>query len=210
VTGRAARVDPAKRRGRPPDRDSADTRRLIIDASREQFARHGFDATSLAAVASACGLATSALYHYVGNKVELYEAVMVDTVDEVWSRLLEAVSAPGTLADQVDAFLAEADAVGRDDRPLSAFLVAVPVESRRNRDFLPLLDRLNDWEDRVFTAMARRGVEGGQLARFDSVEEAATAIRMVLVGWSWETHYQPQYRLPRAGVVRKLVAALAG
>jgi hypothetical protein len=109
----------------------------------------------------------------------------------------------------VDAFLEAADAIGREPRPLSAFLVSVPVETRRNPEFVPLLDRLNDWEDRVFHEMAVTGRRTGELARFGSEDEAATAIRMVLMGWSWETHYQPQYRLPRAGVVRKLIAALA-
>lgn len=198
-----------RRRGRPPDRDSDDTRRAIIDAARRVFATDGFHGGSLTAIASEAHLTTSALYHYFDDKTDVYESVMVETVDLVWQALLDSVNAATDLAGQVDAFLGQADDVASDDRMFSAFLVAVPVEARRNPEFVPLLELRTKWEDKVFMTMAQTGVATGEVVGFDSVDDVSQAIRMILTGWSFETHYQPQYRQIRAEVVRKLFAALS-
>ena len=198
-----------KRRGRPPDRDSDVTRLAIIDAGRRVFATVGFHGASLTAIASEANLTTSALYHYFDDKTGLYEAVTLETVDLVWQGLLDSVNECTTLAGQVDSFLGGADEVATDDRRLSAFLVAMPVEARRNPEFIPLLELRTKWEDKVFTTMAETGLATAEMSGFDDIDDASQAIRMILTGWSFETHYQPQYRQIRAEVVRKLFAALS-
>jgi AcrR family transcriptional regulator len=61
-----------RRRGRPPATDSADTKRAILDAARRLFAERGYGAVTNKDVATAAGITTGALYHYVESKLDLY------------------------------------------------------------------------------------------------------------------------------------------
>ncbi|WP_022929110.1 TetR/AcrR family transcriptional regulator [Patulibacter americanus] len=79
----------------------ADTRRRLLDAAADVFARHGYHASSVDAVAEAAGFTTGAVYSAFGSKEELFLAV----VDEHLRRSvasLEAAVAPGeTVAARV-------------------------------------------------------------------------------------------------------------
>jgi AcrR family transcriptional regulator len=60
----------------PRVRDSAATRRALLDAARELFATDGFDATTVRAVADRAGVNQALLFRYFGNKEGLFaEAV---------------------------------------------------------------------------------------------------------------------------------------
>ena len=205
---KATSGSPRNPRGRPPDSTKEVTRVAIIDAARRTFADVGFHGASLAAIAEATNLGPSALYYYYDNKEALYVAVMEETVAMVWQGLFERVAACTTVSEQVDAFLAGANDFGTDERRLSAFLVAVPVEARRHPPFAPLVELRTSWEDQVFDEIAKTGVGSGAFASLNDVETASQAVRMVLMGWSFETHYQPQFREIRADVARKVIASL--
>ena len=194
-------------RGRPPATDSAETRETIIDAARVEFAVRGFDATSLTSIASAAGLTPSALYHYFDGKEALYEAVVHRTIEVVWDGLLQRVRSGDDLATQVDLYIAEADRYGSDSRLFSSFLIGVPVEAKRNPAFASLAELLATWQTRVFDQLAETGHRTGELARFRSRSEASQALRLLLLGWSFETHYQPTLRAIRAEAARSAVAA---
>ncbi len=47
----------------------------LVDAARELFARDGYDATSLDAVATRAGVTKGAVYHHFDGKQQLFEAV---------------------------------------------------------------------------------------------------------------------------------------
>lgn len=68
--------------------DSAQTRRLIIEAARDVFARQGVSRTSLEQVAQAAGVTRGAIYWHFANKTELFYAMreqvalpMIDRTD---------------------------------------------------------------------------------------------------------------------------------
>ncbi|MCH7600207.1 MAG: TetR/AcrR family transcriptional regulator [Myxococcales bacterium] len=54
---------------------SAGTRKEIIDAARQIFARDGFAAASLAEIVDRAGVTTGAVYHHFGGKKNLFIAV---------------------------------------------------------------------------------------------------------------------------------------
>src|ERR1700754_5321049 len=58
----------------------------LIDAARELFARDGYDATSLDAVAARATVTKGAVYHHFEGKRQLFEAV--------FSREVERLTAP--------------------------------------------------------------------------------------------------------------------
>jgi AcrR family transcriptional regulator len=90
----------ARRRGRPPRTESADTRDRILAAAREEFSERGYEKTSVRGIAKAAGVDSALVHHYFGTKEQIFEAAI-----EV--AFAPALDAPGTVAE------GPMDAVGR-------------------------------------------------------------------------------------------------
>jgi AcrR family transcriptional regulator len=65
-------------RGRPQVRPDDETRQLIYEAARQEFADKGYAATSIEAVARRAGISTKTLYRLIPNKAELFEGMVTD------------------------------------------------------------------------------------------------------------------------------------
>jgi AcrR family transcriptional regulator len=72
-------------RGRPQLRPDAETRQIIYDAARREFAGNGYAATSMEAVARLAGVSTKTLYRLVPNKATLFEGMVSDRLDRFLS-----------------------------------------------------------------------------------------------------------------------------
>jgi AcrR family transcriptional regulator len=83
-------------RGRPQLRPDDETRQIIYDAARHEFAANGYAATSTEMVARRAGISTKTLYRLIPNKAALFEAMVSDRLD----RLLLDVNLQA--ADNVD------------------------------------------------------------------------------------------------------------
>jgi AcrR family transcriptional regulator len=66
------------------------TTAALVDAARELFARDGYDATSLDAVAARAGVTKGAVYHHFDGKRQLFEAVFVREVERMAVPLADA------------------------------------------------------------------------------------------------------------------------
>ena len=66
-------------RGRRPG--GADTRAVIVEAARTEFAAQGYDATSLRGIARTAGVDPALVHHYFGGKPEVFAEVMSIPVD---------------------------------------------------------------------------------------------------------------------------------
>ncbi|HEU4728067.1 MAG TPA: helix-turn-helix domain-containing protein [Kofleriaceae bacterium] len=104
----------AVRRDREParrDQHAEDTRRAILAAARQAFARDGYAGTALEAIVGPARLTKGALYHHFKNKAAVLEAVYIEMEEELAARVTAAVrSASGGAWDRliaaVDAFFA--------------------------------------------------------------------------------------------------------
>jgi AcrR family transcriptional regulator len=72
-------------RGRPQLRPDDETRKIIYEAARHEFAANGFAATSTETVARRAGVSTKTLYRIVPNKAALFEGVVSDRLDSFLS-----------------------------------------------------------------------------------------------------------------------------
>ncbi|MGW3818690.1 TetR/AcrR family transcriptional regulator [Streptomyces sp. NPDC005046] len=63
--------------------------RQVLDAATEEFGRHGYEATTVAVVASRVGVTKPLVHHYFGSKQDLYLACL----NPIGDRLLDAISA---------------------------------------------------------------------------------------------------------------------
>jgi AcrR family transcriptional regulator len=117
--------------GRPPAGNSDETRRLIVRAARERFARDGYRATTNKLIASDVGLTSTAIYHYVESKAALYAAVYCDTIDRVYTGFQQAADAEVHLLARFSAVLRRANEMQVDDPSIAGFIVAVAHETQR-------------------------------------------------------------------------------
>jgi AcrR family transcriptional regulator len=72
-------------RGRPQLRPDDETRQIIYEAARHEFAANGFAATSTETVARRAGVSTKTLYRLVPNKAALFEGMVSDRLDRFLS-----------------------------------------------------------------------------------------------------------------------------
>ncbi|MEV6507132.1 TetR family transcriptional regulator [Streptomyces sp. NPDC051642] len=82
----------AKRRGRPPRTESADTRDRILTAAREEFSERGYEKTSVRGIAKAAGVDSALVHHYFGTKEQVFEA-------SIEVAFAPATNAPTAVAD---------------------------------------------------------------------------------------------------------------
>jgi AcrR family transcriptional regulator len=85
-------------RGRPQIRPDDETRQVIFDAARREFADNGYAATSIEAVARRAGVSTKTLYRLIPNKAELFEGMVKDRL----SRFLSEVNLHTTDRASID------------------------------------------------------------------------------------------------------------
>jgi AcrR family transcriptional regulator len=105
-TRREGAETPVERRGRgrPPARTDEETRAIIFDAARQEFAGSGFAATSMDSVAKRAGVSTKTLYRLIPNKAALFEAMVTNRMD----RFVSVVRLRACDGSNVEAALREA------------------------------------------------------------------------------------------------------
>jgi AcrR family transcriptional regulator len=72
-------------RGRPQLRPDDETRQIIYEAARHEFAANGYAATSTETVARRAGVSTKTLYRLVPNKAALFAGMVSDRLDRFLS-----------------------------------------------------------------------------------------------------------------------------
>ncbi|MEO3760404.1 helix-turn-helix domain-containing protein [Mycobacterium sp. B14F4] len=81
-------------RSKAPRRTQAErteaTVAALVEAARELFAAHGYEATSLDAVAARAVVTKGAVYHHFTGKPQLFEAVFTREIDRMATPLLAA------------------------------------------------------------------------------------------------------------------------
>jgi len=170
-----------RRRGRPADRDSAETRRAIIDNARRLFAERGYSGVTNKALAEAAGITTAALYHYVESKLDLYVLVHRDIQRQIYGRFQQVTAEAETFMGQLEGVLEGALELQERDPTLTLFIGTVRSDVRR---FPEVRERLSDTaaqRDAFFVRIVDVGVATGEIR---SVDRAMVVefLRVVLVG----------------------------
>jgi AcrR family transcriptional regulator len=83
----AERITSTERRcrGRPQLRPDDETRQIIYQAARHEFAANGYATTSTETVARRAGISTKTLYRLIPNKAALFEAMVASRLDGLLS-----------------------------------------------------------------------------------------------------------------------------
>ena len=196
------------RRGRPRGGDSAETRKRILDAARSEFAARGFEGASVATIAAKSDLAPSAVYHYFGGKVALYEEVFTTSSAAVWDALRETASGHDTLLTSLESLLAFTISMNSELRSHSDFLARMPMDTGQHPQFEYMIELRTKWQDETFGALAELGLRTGELHGF-TFAGATEMLRALLMGWFFETYFTHGTHEQSAESVLTLVRLLA-
>lgn len=200
------RKAPAKRLGRPPATDSADTRRRILDIARISFAAGGYDSSTNRDLAAEIGLTAGALYHYFGSKLDLYVAVHDDLQQRIYGQFNEAADSAAGFIGKFEAVLDTAHRLNREDPSLAAFLGVVRSDMRHHHDIREKLGEHSDRRDEFFVRLVDAGVVSGEISKKDR-PLVVEFVAMILIGLTDGVSDDPQ-RHERA--VRSIKLALRG
>lgn len=153
-------AEPAKR-----TRNSARTKAAILVAGRAEFAERGFEGARVDAIAERAGANKRLLYHYFGNKEDLYRAVLLDAYEEIRR---------GERALSLDQY-SPVDAMDRLVRFTFRHFLANPwfprllgtenIENARFLKTLPDIKALHSPLVGQITAILKRGAESGIFRR---------------------------------------------
>jgi AcrR family transcriptional regulator len=179
-----------RRRGRPPDTKSSETYELLLDGARQLFGERGFGAVTNKDLASAAGVTTGALYHYVDSKLDLYVAVHDDMQQRIYRRFQIAERSEATFLGKLQAVLDAAQSMNQDDPSLAKFVGAVRADLRRHPEVVDRLGSADAAREQFFVAMVESGVETGEVRRSD-VALLQEFIRVILIGLTEGTSDSP-------------------
>jgi AcrR family transcriptional regulator len=79
------------------------TRKRLLAAAAELFAKNGFDATSVDDVAEAAGFSKGALYYNFASKDDLFEALVEESIEAMIAGLESALAGAHTIEDKLAA-----------------------------------------------------------------------------------------------------------
>src|SRR5437899_10724195 len=79
-------------------RERVQTRQKILEAARRMFVQHGYDATTMRAIAAKIGYTPTAIYHHFRNK----EALLTELTTQDFRALAQALQQIGEVAGPLD------------------------------------------------------------------------------------------------------------
>ncbi|UWQ21033.1 TetR/AcrR family transcriptional regulator [Jannaschia sp. W003] len=187
---------------RPQGSDAGVTGPRVRAAAERLFARHGYAAVSMRAIASEVGIGAGALYHYTPDK----QALLFDMMREHLDALLGAWAEADPGGDPV----ARLDAWARFhvgfhlDRPEAVVVAYGELRNLAPGNFA-VIERLRRRYEAVPEAILRAGAEAG-LMRVPDIHLAAMGLIAMLTGVN--TWFRAGGRLAR-GEVERIHARMA-
>ena len=152
-------------------RTGDESRQRILAAASDVFAEHGFEKTTIRAVAGRAGISIGGIYLYFRNKEELYTGLMRSQMEEFLGRVeaLRSVEPLAALQRMIDLYM---EIAVTKTRMLSTSIKEYDLEFKR-----PIRDAFFRAQHRVITDVLKRGMLNGS---FRSTDGTATAL-MILV-----------------------------
>jgi AcrR family transcriptional regulator len=184
-----SRARRAPRLGRPPAADSAARRHAILTAARRRFATHGYDGTTLSAVAKDAGITLGAIYHYFDDKAVLYEEVFDASLETVWNRIEDRAARSGQAGARLLALVEIIERVGAELADETRFLPTVPLDAVRHPELRHLLDKRAEIQERQIRRIVAPAFDAGEMPAFTDLNAAVAAVQILIIGWGLENHY---------------------
>jgi AcrR family transcriptional regulator len=174
-----------KRLGRPPRAENQ--RERILHQAAILFARSGFDASSLTELAEESGISKAGIYHYFKTKQEVYDAIILTTLQGLEDHVSAVVREATDPYDRLVAFMsAHADYFERNYWAFRAMLISFSAMSAPLARAEAVI--LRERYERLLRGIIADGVARGDFRDVDP----ASAGRAVLSLLNWMARwYRP-------------------
>ena len=169
----ASLTDPDGKKPRRPRRDTVRRRSEIVSAARQVFLRNGLAGARTKEIALAAGVTEGVMYRYFATKEELFEAAIIEPLEEFFERLLPmeagAINAATTVALREQAIHhAEREWIEAMEEIVPLLGVALFSEREKGRQFYcdrlyPLIARAVEVAPLSTASWARPDVDSGVL-----------------------------------------------
>ncbi len=170
----AARAD-----GRSSSRRGPETRDAIHEAALELFARRGYHATSMRAIASAARVQPAAIYHWYPNKEAILVGLQDDFMEQLTERVVEAMDGEDRPALRLAAAVRE-HVVFHGVHRRAAFVTDSEIRALTERPRRALIARRDEYQE-MFAEPIRAGVRDGSL-HVSNADVATYAILLQCTG----------------------------
>lgn len=171
-----------KRLGRPPATENP--RERILDAAASLFAARGYETSSLGDLAAAMKVSKAAIYHYFSTKQDIYDAIILRTLEGLEEEVERAVAAEPAPPARLRAFmLAHARYF---ERHRSGFIVMlVGFSGMTTSEFKDEAMQLRDAYERLLRTIIAAGVADGSFrdVKVDTTTRAVLSLLNWMVRW---------------------------
>lgn len=156
------------------------TRQKVLDAARDLFARHGYDAATIRDIARGAGMSTGAVFANFQDKAELFETVFSEEMARTLDVLKSGAAIEGAVRERLLGALNAGYHHSLEHLPLMQAVIArswmqpVDAERRSRTHIRPLVE--------VFADVLRQGVAQGELKQDMDVSLAALAVWDAYIG----------------------------
>jgi TetR/AcrR family transcriptional regulator, cholesterol catabolism regulator len=191
----------AARRGRPRKTAEHRTPRKeeILDVAAALFAEHGFEAVSLADIATAVGLSKTTLYHYFERKEQILGTLVVATIRQLNEFVASRVPAEAAADAKLIAFMeAQAEFFERHRTHFKVLLTQIgSLTDPTTRDAAV------EWRVHYENTI-RRIMQEGVASGLFSAERPNSVVRAVLASLYWLVRwYRPDGSTPARVIARE-------
>ncbi|WP_181786017.1 TetR/AcrR family transcriptional regulator [Streptomyces phytophilus] len=176
---------------RTPGANVEETRARIYKAALRLFARHGFQAVGIRAIAQEAGLTTGALYYHMGTKEDLLMDIMKSTMlplTETCQRALEVHDRP----EQQLAAITELHVWVHGGRGTATMITDTEVRALSDPHLFEIM-KLRDEYEGVWRTVMDNGVAEGVFDVPDAGVATIALLELVTGAAHW---YRPGGRLP--------------
>ena len=153
---------------------AADPHERIVAAAAEVFASRGFDGARIDEIAERAGINKAMLYYHVGDKEQLYAAVLVESIERALSQVRAATATAGSPSEKLQAVLDTLAAFGTSNPAFIPLIMREVASGGRN---LPneMFARLGA----VFRVVAEVLAEGVEQGVFRPTDPLLTHVTLV-------------------------------
>lgn len=184
----------------PPKTPTAE---LIRSAAIDLFYEHGYEATSLRAIASEVGIQVGSLYNHLTSKESLLYSIMSKVIEDLLNELDARLEKVTTAVDRLRTAI-EVHVFFHTARAKEVFIGNSELRSLTNAHRRKVVKLRDQYEERVVD-IVEQGVADGS---FESADPKLAAWAILAVGTSTSTWFRPDGRLQLediAGLYTELV-----
>jgi AcrR family transcriptional regulator len=167
-----------RRRGRPVNSDSVETRNRILRAARQVVNERGYQAATFQAIAVAAGLSRPTLHYYFASREEIYQSLVVEA-GAVVAELVATARRPATLGAQFSALVEAVRQADSRDRSQVAFIVSARLECTRNPE---LRAYSSTWLHDCLVTLVTAARARGELSESTEVAPVADMLQALVLG----------------------------